>query len=255
MRERKYAEAEKQLQMSLKLDNSHSPVPYENYGWILIQGFDDNIRAIHLLKAAKQFFPKTFSICSLLAYAYAREYQYTAAIKELEPLVSPDSQAELFGELGWLYEEAGEIQKALAILRTGFLKYKNDPKIINNLAYALLAVGEIDEARMVLESCPKEADPDAHLSATKGLLQLYEGNIDAARWLYKRAESLAKKTTNKDMVRRVRQKMHLEFAKYFLRTGDIEQAKKEIISSRGEKVKFFSYASEISQVERLLGQK
>jgi Flp pilus assembly protein TadD len=255
MRERKYLEAKKQLLISIELDENKSPVPYENYARVLMFGFQDDSKAADVLRIAKRSFPERVAIGMLLSAAYARLYQFTAAITSLVPFYSAEAPSEVFVQLGWLYDAVGNVQNAVQVLRAGFVKYPHDAAVINNLAYTLLSAGEVNEARTVIESLPKNAVKHLELVATQGLLKLYEGNIDAARWLYKRAESMAKKIGDKDSLRRVRQKMHLEFSKYFFRKSDLNEAIRELRASRAEKVKFFSYEKEIEVLNKLIEEK
>ena len=250
--EKHYRDAESELVKSLLLNDSGSSVIYENYARVLIYGFQNNLQAIDVLQKSKRLFPESVVTRLLMAVAYSREDQYRLALDELAPVHSADSSPELSSQLGWLYERLGYKSNALHVLRTAFLKYPSDTSILNNLAYTLLGAGEIDEARTIIRSFPKDKEPHPEFLATQGLLRLYEGDLDCARRLYKRAELMAKRTSDKDLVKRVRQKMHLELAKYFIRIGDSPEAQRELSFSRLEHVKLYSSKDEIESVSRLL---
>jgi tetratricopeptide (TPR) repeat protein len=87
--------------------------------------------------------------------------------------------------------------------------------IRNNLAYAYLKGGKVDDARGALESTEpatrtsKRSSVFVCLLATWGLLLIREGNYDAGRVMYQRALELAPRGPLKE---RVRQKIAIEEA-------------------------------------------
>jgi hypothetical protein len=68
----------------------------------------------------------------------------------------------------------------------------------------------------------------AVLTATWGLLHFRENDFKAGIECYQRAETIAFGSLQKNLPRAVRQKMHLELARAFLRLNDLERAKSEI---------------------------
>ena len=73
------------------------------------------------------------------------------------------------------------------------------------------------------------------LTATWGLLYLWEGNIVAGKQAYERAESMASESSQTNLAAIVRQKMYLELAKAYIRRNDMSEARVE--ASRGLLIK------------------
>jgi uncharacterized protein HemY len=88
--------------------------------------------------------------------------------------------------------------------------------------------------------------------ATLGLLHLKEGDYNAARRLYKRAENMAVKSARKELARSVRQKMHLELARYHVGCGEYNSALREISAGLKEKRGRHSFIKELKDLEQSL---
>jgi hypothetical protein len=88
-------------------------------------------------------------------------------------------------------------------------------------ARSVLLSLKIDEKNFRLED-------RAALTATWGLLHFWENDFKAGIECYQRAETIASESSQKNLPATVRQKMHLELARAFLRLKDLERAKSEI---------------------------
>src|SRR5208283_3526935 len=142
--------------------------------------------------------------------------------------MSGNATRDTYAHLGWLYSWLGDFDKALSVAKAGSERYPRVPGLINNLAYVYLELGRVSEARAALESIRRPTELHAEMIATHGLLRLWEGDFNGARELYKRAAQKASESGNKELARKVRQKLHLELAKAFVRRGDFRSAKEEI---------------------------
>ena len=189
----------------------------------------------------------------LLSILYADQERYLEAISQIEELrkLGPLSH-ENYASLGCYYGESGLREEALNILVEGYEKFPKSMLIINNLAYFLLMTGQIAQAKMVLDSRPRSVDHCVELVATIGLLHLKEGDYDSARRFYKHAESMASKSSRKELARSVRQKMHLELARYHASREEFDSAKREITAGLIEKHGRHSYELELKDLEQSL---
>ena len=93
--------------------------------------------------------------------------------------------------------------------------------------------GHPTEARKVLTSLKINekkirAENRVTLTATWGLLYLWEGDIAKGKEYYEQAEEMAHGLFRNDLLAAVRQKMYLELAKASLRHHDLVAAKREI---------------------------
>ena len=100
--------------------------------------------------------------------------------------------------------------------------------ITNNLAYAYLMDGDPQSARAMLETSHSPKSTVFVLDATWGLLHLWEGKIEKGIRLYKQAERAASIAGKRRLGRTIRQKMHLEVARAFLRQNETAKAATQI---------------------------
>jgi len=116
---------------------------------------------------------------------------------------------------------------------------------------------QLEKARDTLKLAAKEAShgrPHIGLIATRGLLRLREGDEKQGVALYDQAERLARELGDKELARRVRQKKHLELARFLIRKSAFERAKAEIKYGLAIHVKFFSYDEDLRRLEEDIGQ-
>jgi Flp pilus assembly protein TadD len=244
----KNQEAEIYFKRALQLCASE-PFVYTNLArWYL--SHSRNQEATDVLSAGKTQFPSNPDIRTLLAYSYENAGSFDAAVRELVQLISSDQPpAEAYAHLGFILSARRREPKfAEDILRAGYARYPHDAGVVNNYAYVLLVRGDVATARAVLESLPKQANESVYLTATFGLLRLWEDDFTEGKLKYQMAENLAARSGNNALARTVRQKMHLELAKAFLRVGDRKAAWVEVqkgLMVKGSRVPLYGEDLEI----------
>jgi tetratricopeptide (TPR) repeat protein len=153
------------------------------------------------------------------------------AIEMLKKLIDDgNAVAQAYACLGWvLSDEKRDYDAALDILFRGYELFPFDTVIANNLAYVNLMVGNLGAAKAILLKVPaSEIQESVYLTATEGLLRLCEGDVQDAATFYKAAEVLARHRGQTSLARAVRQKMHLEFARAYLRMQNRSSAEKHV---------------------------
>ena len=228
MKENDFKAAEVQLKHAIEIAPKASSVAYENLA--RVYGLSKRVPlAITVLEGALGLFPSILGVRLLLAALYSEDEEYRKAINHLEIVRSQGKlPANDYASLGSNYGDLEEFTAALNVLTEGYEKYPKSIMIINNLAYYLLKTGNLPRAKSVLDARPLDVEPQVELIATLGLFNLYKGDYETARRLYKKAHSLATKTGQKELARRVRQKMHLELAQFHLNAGDFASAVREV---------------------------
>ena len=163
--------------------------------------------------------------------------------------------AGVYSDLGWLLAEAkNDLKAARDILETGFTKFGQDLGVANNYAYVLLLTGDIERAKKVLETVPLSSANSVYLTATFGLLKICEGDLVEGRAYYQFAEKMAFQTGDEQLARIVRQKMHLELARAFLRASDNRNAWSEVNKGLQVRVanKVYRYAEDLEAIRNQL---
>jgi Flp pilus assembly protein TadD len=224
----KNKEAETYFKRALHLC-ADEPFFYTNLArWYLSHGRDNE--ATDVLSLGEKQFPTNPDIRMLLAVSYEKVGSLDRAIRELVQLIGTDQPpAEAYAHLGFILSAKRRDPKfAEDILRAGYAHYPHHIGIVNNYAYVLLAQGRVVTAKTVLESLPKQTDENVYLTATFGLLRLWEGDLTEGKLKYQLAENLAARSGSAALARTVRQKMHLELAKAFVRLGDTKAAAVEV---------------------------
>jgi hypothetical protein len=136
----------------------------------------------------------------------------------------------------------------LEVSKEGVRKYPQAVMVLNNLAYVYAVTDHLEEARATLRMIPKNVTVHTELIATKGLLRLREGDERAGRELYEEAERFAAQLGNKDLGRRVRQKKHLELARYWMGRKALDRARVELKQGLAIHVKEFSYEYDLKRL-------
>jgi tetratricopeptide (TPR) repeat protein len=228
LREEKVGPAEATLYRAIELAPRWSSTPYENLALLRFRTQQWE-KAIEVLESAKRLFPNQQSVRRLLAATHAQLDKHDLAISELRPLYQDGTaEAETSCALGSLYEWIGDYDSAISVLTEAHAQFPKTPGLINNLAYTYLMVGQVDAARSILSSLPRSVEPHAELIATQGLLRLWEGDRAQGRLFYEKAAQVASASGDRNLARRVRQKMYLELAKDSLRRDDAVGARLEI---------------------------
>jgi tetratricopeptide (TPR) repeat protein len=212
--------------------SDEEPFVYTNLGrWYLSQQRFEESTSV-LLSGRKKF-PSNQDIRLLLGISYEHTGHFDAAARELIHLISTEQQppAAAYALLGFVLSgRKREPELAENILETGYKRYPNHHGIANNYAYVLLLQGKVELAKAVLESQSWQNDTvdSVYLTATLGLLRLWQGSIKEGQARYQEAEKIAALLGKATLSRTVRQKMHLELAKAFLRMGDGSAAAIEV---------------------------
>ena len=142
---------------------------------------------------------------------------------------SGNPQIAVYTLLGLLLsDEKQDLDRAVQVLLEGRAHYPADEWILNNLAYVYLLNAQPQNAREVLESVRKGHQLNPFLTATWGLLHLYEDNFDLGMQGYQNAITIARKHGDFELSHAIRQKMHLELARAYTRKGDSLAAEREI---------------------------
>jgi tetratricopeptide (TPR) repeat protein len=192
--------------------------------------------SLRVLESGEKIFPENHEIREARIVLATSQEKYAEAFDLIRhEIATGEATANTYGFYLWyLTEYEGRPDEALRAASELYAKYPDAPNKINQIAYALLMSGRSEEARLVLMSSEREkkADPgiegNVTLTATWGLLGLWEGDIESGRQYYELAARLALSSLQKNLPAMVQQKMHLEMAKAFLRNGDRVSAKAEI---------------------------
>lgn len=219
---------------SVAVEPALSPIPYLNMARILRQRSQFG-QAWRLLQACEATFPTDDNVSAMQAWLLGEQKRYDEAIELLRKKVSSGAgRSSSYAILGWyLTDEREDLPAAIEILQEGFQKYPRSPALVNNLAYVLLMSGKPSEARSVLSSLADakykaSLNERVTLTATWGLLHLWERDIPRGTEFYRRAEAFATDAGDGSLSVAVRQKMHLELARAYVREGLLEDARSEI---------------------------
>ena len=248
MKENAFKPAEVELKRAIDIAPKASPIAYENLA--RVYGLSKRVPlGIRVLERAIDLFPASTELRLLLAALYAEDEYYRKAITQLEILRKQGKlPAAGYASLSSHYGDLQELAEALDASLEGYEKYPKAINITNNLAYFLIKDGQLSRAKEVLARRPTSEEPQVELTATLGLLRLCQGDYDAARRLYKQAESLATRTSQKDLARRVRQKMHLELARFHIKNRDFSLASREIRSGLLLNISKRSFKTDLAQL-------
>lgn len=232
---------------------SVSPIAYENLARLYL-GEDDAEAARDVLVRSKTIFPQSAVTAVLLGLAYAMNDEVAQAIKEVEVFRSRhDATMEVYVQLGFLYALINRPGESLEASKSGLQNFPHSPMLLNNLAYVYAMTDQLEEARGALKMIPKDTAPHIGLVATRGLIRLREGDEKQGVELYEDAERLAVELGNKDLARRVRQKKHLEVARFLIRKNVLDRARNEIKQGLAVRVKYFPYRQDLMGLAKELG--
>jgi tetratricopeptide (TPR) repeat protein len=222
-------------QRSIDVDPQFNAIPYHNLAsqYARKNQFE---QALRILENCKTIFPQDRETVPRIASVLVELKRIHEAIELLrEEINTGNAAASTYGNLGSYFTELRhDFETALHVLSDGLMRYPRSPKIVNNLAYTLLMAGRHVEARELLTSAGIDAktlklDDRVALTATWGLLYLWEGDISTGRLHYEEAAEIAVKSFNRNLRPAVQQKMHLELGKTYARQNNIIQAKSEIV--------------------------
>jgi tetratricopeptide (TPR) repeat protein len=219
---------------SIQVDPTFDPVPYHNLARAHARKRQFS-QAWRILEKCTEIFPESHTTPEVQAFVLSEEKRYDEAIDLLHTELATGKGTDgSYATLGWLLTDVrNDFGIAERVLFEGIKRHPQSPGLVNNLAYVLLMQGRPAEARTVLSSLQNKKDfrleDTVALTATWGLLHLWEGDLVGGTQYYQQAEMMAGESPQRNLAKIVRQKMHLELAKAFLRENKIEVAKSEIV--------------------------
>jgi tetratricopeptide (TPR) repeat protein len=229
-----------------------SPIAYENLARLYL-GQENTEAAQDILLQAKAIFPESLATALLLAHVNSLLGDFREAIKGLEIFrTRNDVPVEFYVHLSFFYSQIHSFDASMDAAKEGLTKFPHSAILVNNLAYVYAMTDQLEEARAALKRVPKDIKPTVELTATKGLLRLREGDERRGTELYAEAERLAAEMGNKALGRRVRQKKHLELARYLIRKKSFKGAAVEIKQGLAVHVKHFAYKDELIRLSEAL---
>jgi Flp pilus assembly protein TadD len=236
--DQKAKEAENWLVRAVRFTPKRDAIPYQNLGRLYLRE-DRVVDAFRILTECKALFPENQTTYDLLARVYVREGYYDDAVRVLEPLVQEGkAETSIYNALGLVLDYKGDSVGAEKVLKEGHAKYPSDRSIIHNLGYVFLMNGKVVDGKQVLEHyrnvlnayAQEDADYDAILTATWGLVHLLEGDVDLGIKFYKQASKVAYRAGTRDLAAAILQKMHIEVSKLLLSKKDYGAARREIMA-------------------------
>ena len=161
-------------------------------------------------------------ILSYLGDYYSNTFDYQTAMGiYYKVLKIDDTILTPYLRLSTIYSDVYEnAESAIELLKKGLVHHPDNLALLNNYAYCYLLQGNLSKARMILDSV--KTDDEIHLTATRGMLLIKEGNIKEGRRFYNRAVTLAGRDVN--LANLVKQKKHLELGTYYYETGNKREA-------------------------------
>jgi len=208
--------AEEQFQASLIL-SERVPVPFHNLARLyLSQGRVQKAR--RLFEQHAQKFPDDAVTLCVGGRVFERVGKYDDAEELYRRAIQVDPQSpDVHACLGRLLcEYRGDYAQAVDVLSRAVEQSPRRAVFLNNLAYTLLMSNRTGEAREILERI-RGADDDVYVTATRGLLQIREGNVREGEALYKKAAKLAR---TRELRVLVEQKREVELARYWLEKAE-----------------------------------
>ena len=220
--------AEKMFQGALRLAPTGGRAPYVNLGRLYVASGKFEQSASLLTESLRRF-PNNVDAGLLLAYTYGQQERYSEAIALLEGMLAwNEPPASVFTTLGGLLSDANRLAQSIEVLLAGLERFPSDAMLQNNLAYSYLLNGQVDAAKAVLATVGAGKE-SPYLLATRGLYSITIGDLDEGIAGYEDAERLAARTGQAALMPAIRQKRHLEVARYFHRTGQTEAAHREVL--------------------------
>jgi len=222
------------FERSIAVQPAFDPIPYHNLARFYLH-HRRFTQALRVLDSCRGMFPDDHERLPLQSIVLAEQNRNDEAIDLLQKeIATGHASPSSYGVLGWhLTDLRADLGGAEDVLREGLKRYPQQALLINNLAYVLLTFGNAVEARKLLTSLPfvesnLKLDEIVSLTATWGLLYLWEGDLARGKEHYERAEQLSRESGQTFMTASVQKKMHLELARALLRRNEIEAARAEI---------------------------
>ncbi len=224
-------EAMRLFQRSIQAKPDLGPGVYHNLIRLQI-GIRHFGEARQTINACITQFPNNEEAHLLLASLLTIQEDGNKAITVVQGLVqaggaSPDAYKQL---ASLMMDWKQDFSAALAVLNEAQQRFPHDVGVMNLLAYIHLMQGDPGSARAVLAAVPKRVPQieEILLSATWGLVHLWEGNFEKGKEGYLRAEQIARQQERGNLIPIILQKMHLELARAYKRAGDLKKAQREV---------------------------
>jgi tetratricopeptide (TPR) repeat protein len=221
-------ESDQHFRQAIAIREDRGYLPFVNLA-VQLHRQKDEIESTSLLRRAITLFPNESKLYQVLAgIEEANGNQHEALRLGQRVLNLPNPPADAYAYVGWLLSDwFGELDNAEHVLEQGWKRFPKDKLVGNNLAYVSLLKGDVERAIEILGHFQTGAS-DIYLTATNGLLALKKGNEEKARELYSLASQLAASGGDALLARSVKQKMHLEFARYYFDNGRMQDARDEL---------------------------
>lgn len=188
--------------------------------------------ARHTINTCITQFPNNEEAHLLLASLLAIQEDGNQAIAVVQRLVQAgEASGDAYKQLASLVMDwRQDFSAVLAVLNEAQRLFPHDIGIMNLLAYTHLMQGNPGSARAVLAAVPRSVSlrEEILLSATWGLVHLWEGNFDKGKQGYLQAEQIARRQGRSNWIPLIQQKMHLELARAYKRAGDLKKAQREV---------------------------
>jgi tetratricopeptide (TPR) repeat protein len=178
-----------------------------------------------LANEALYYFPEDSFALYLIASVLIVEKKYKEAREILyKALKNNPNVEEIYTDLGFILSSVDRNYKgAIEIMNMAFKKGIASSLTLNNMAYSLIKLGDIQAAERLLLKI-KKPYPPAYF-ATKGMIAIRKGFIKKGEALYYKAVKMLDDSTNKIIAKQI---LNLEKAKYFIKIEDKSMANRYI---------------------------
>ena len=255
MRERDLAETF--FARSIELLPEAGPLPYNNLARLYLQ--TQHVDAAHSLAVRTlKLFPEDPDAPIVSAFSLTAQDRNGEAIEVLRRALGSDqSRPMTYAVLAALLSDSSDaVEEAGAVIDEARARFPKDPLVANNYAYVHLLRGETSPARAALSSINEDdlqvPGLKVAITATRGLLCFHERKLKAGIELYKRAARIARENGNAILPLYVLQKMHLELAKAYERSGEMESFAREVREGLGVKLHKGPYRRQLLRLSSTL---
>lgn len=228
-------------------------IPFQNLGAALVQVWDLE-SAARLLDDALQRYPHDPKLDALRGLLLYYSEAFDAAIEHLSHAAARSGAIQLsFETLAASYQATKQYSRAVAVLTSAAAKWPVNHTLANALGYTYLMWGKVDEARSLLADRYDGEETDVALAATRGLLQLRQGDVELGRAGYEAAAALASKVGDLELRSRALRKMHVELARTYWALEKREEAISEVRRAQLIRVRAPGYQAELEEIASLVG--
>lgn len=144
------------------------------------------------------------------------------------------------------------LPRAIEIIRTQNISEAAKSRASNNIIFALLTFGDLEQAQSLITHVAPLVHIDPFVTATYGLFHIKKGNLERAEELYTEAVALASTRINKN---RIKQRMNLELGKANAQLGYSSKAVRMLSRAAKQKDGYKSASTEAQEMIRQLAHK